>query len=218
MARILPVRAQSSSNVYFSRIFNDYRSVRPSIGQMLINVDVSVSAMYVFPSLSSLTTLHICFQVWRWPTVGHRPRCSGKSKPPRSRNARGSRYVQETQKFSEELVCVGHSNGGTTQRKKPQEEDPWPRFKRWFFRIRKKRSAYDCRSMTYFSLFIQMFLINHAQTHFKDAHAHQLRQPNIFGILVGSKERAIVFPAEVCTVVEGQIYKKVSVETVSSCE
>jgi hypothetical protein len=30
----------------------------------------------------------------------------------------------------------------------------------------------------------------------------------MFGILVGSKEKAIVFPAEVCTVVEGQIYKK----------
>jgi eukaryotic translation initiation factor 2C len=30
----------------------------------------------------------------------------------------------------------------------------------------------------------------------------------MFGILVGGKEKAIVFPAEVCTIIEGQIYKK----------
>jgi eukaryotic translation initiation factor 2C len=46
------------------------------------------------------------------------------------------------------------------------------------------------------------------QDHFKEAHGYALQHPLIFGILVGSKERAIVFPAEVCTVVEGQIYKK----------
>jgi hypothetical protein len=35
----------------------------------------------------------------------------------------------------------------------------------------------------------------------------------MFGILVGSKDRDIVFPAEVCRIVDGQIYKKVSTIT-----
>jgi eukaryotic translation initiation factor 2C len=44
--------------------------------------------------------------------------------------------------------------------------------------------------------------------HFRAAHNYTLSHPRTFGIRVGSKERDIVFPSEVCTIVEGQIYKK----------
>jgi len=46
------------------------------------------------------------------------------------------------------------------------------------------------------------------QRHFQEAYNIQLQYPKMFGIAFGSKERVVVYPAEVCTVEAGQFYRK----------
>ena len=46
-----------------------FQSVRPSIGQMIINVDVSVSAMYVYRVFPSVVVSYVCWQVRQRPTA-----------------------------------------------------------------------------------------------------------------------------------------------------
>jgi hypothetical protein len=46
------------------------------------------------------------------------------------------------------------------------------------------------------------------QRHFKEVYNIDLKSPKVFGIITGSKERKVVYPAELCTVEAGQFYKK----------
>ena len=46
------------------------------------------------------------------------------------------------------------------------------------------------------------------QRHFHAAHGTRLQSSRMFGIHISSKERDIVFPAKVCYVISGQLYKK----------
>jgi hypothetical protein len=51
---------------------------------------------------------------------------------------------------------------------------------------------------------------NHLQQeHYREAHSIALRHPDIIGVQLGSTgQDAIVVPAEMCTIVPGQFYKK----------
>jgi len=46
------------------------------------------------------------------------------------------------------------------------------------------------------------------QRHFHQTHSIMLKHPKMFGIVTGSRERKVVYPAEVCTVEAGQFYRK----------
>jgi len=46
------------------------------------------------------------------------------------------------------------------------------------------------------------------QRHFHEVHNIAINRPKAFGISTGSKERKIVYPAELCTVEAGQFYRK----------
>jgi hypothetical protein len=46
------------------------------------------------------------------------------------------------------------------------------------------------------------------QRHFQEVHNINIVQPKAFGIVTGSKERKVVYPAELCIVEAGQFYRK----------
>lgn len=46
------------------------------------------------------------------------------------------------------------------------------------------------------------------QRHFQEVYNIVVGQPKAFGIVTGSKERKVVYPAELCFVEAGQFYKK----------
>jgi eukaryotic translation initiation factor 2C len=46
------------------------------------------------------------------------------------------------------------------------------------------------------------------QRHFSEVYNISIRQPKMFGIATGSKERKVVYPAELCIVEAGQFYRK----------
>ncbi|KIM87566.1 hypothetical protein PILCRDRAFT_815121 [Piloderma croceum F 1598] len=150
-----------------------FQSVRPCVGQMLINVDVSVSAMYRSGTLQEVALSVLGSNNMRDLTA-----------PENHAN------LKKLKNFFKNVLVMVTPTGG-----RPNE------------RSRKKKIRGLVANAGEFE-----FEKDGGQTtvkdHFKEAHGYMLQHPLIFGILVGSKERAIVFPAEVCTVVEGQIYKK----------
>ena len=46
------------------------------------------------------------------------------------------------------------------------------------------------------------------QRYFHQTHSIVLKHPRMFGIVTGSRQRKVVYPAEVCTVEAGQFYRK----------
>jgi hypothetical protein len=58
------------------------------------------------------------------------------------------------------------------------------------------------------SYFFEYLSNMNCQRHFSETYNIRIFQPKAFGIITGSKERKVVYPAEVCTVEAGQFYRK----------
>jgi len=151
-----------------------FQSVRPSIGRMLVNVDVSVSAMYEAGPLPDVAL----------SVLG------------RLRNVRdlelapGDANYRKLKSFFKNIFVRVNPTGGIPNARSP------------------KKLIRDLVPYAGDFVFEKDGMSTTVEKHFQLAHGYHLRYPRIFGIRVGSKEKPIVFPAEVCVVVDGQLYKK----------
>ncbi|KAH7929773.1 Piwi-domain-containing protein [Leucogyrophana mollusca] len=150
-----------------------FQSVRPTVGQVLVNVDVSTTAMFRSGEL-----IAVALDFLR------------ESNPRALVLPEGSPRLRELKSFLKNVkVTFAHRKGTKEIRGIIANAGHYP-FER------ESRDGHVIPTTV--------------KDYFQQNYNRTLRFPDIFGIQIGSKkeERAIVVPAELCTIVPGQQYKK----------
>lgn len=117
--------------------------------------------------------------------------------------ALGQRRCQIIEELSQGRSCDGVSTPGSSPR--PSDQGSYSQCWGLSFHEGRRRNndqgpfrSYDCSP----------FLIMRFQDYYEEKYGYRLRYPRLFGICVNVQQKTIV-PAEVCTIVGGQMYKKV---------
>ncbi|KAF7975299.1 hypothetical protein HWV62_10070 [Athelia sp. TMB] len=143
-----------------------FQSIRPAIGRLLVNVDVTNGIMYQSGSL-----IDVAMAFLRAKNINELALSSKDDK------------FKKLKSFLKGIFIVA------------------PNLKR---RI-KIQSLQDYAGEYVFVKDTQETTV---ARHYKDAHGITIRYVKLFGVAAGPKDRQLVFPAEVCRVVGGQLYKK----------
>jgi len=143
-----------------------FQSARASVGQLLINIDISMSAM-----IRSGNLLEVAMDV-----LG-------------IRDQRGLQLPGDHRDFKKLKNFL----------------------KNVFVRVKpsgRKRQIRDLQAFAGEYKFNKDNGPTTVQRHFQEVYNISLKQPKAFGIITGSKERKVVYPAELCTIEAGQFYRK----------